>query len=127
MLQTFLSNLRQISSNDKGFSRRRHPRRGSDRCVAVIFGQSFPVQDWSPGGICITADDRMFGMAQDVELTVKFRLRNTIIDIRHRAKVVRKSSERVAFQFEPLTQTIRRGFQQVIDDQLAREFANSQV
>ncbi len=127
MLQTFLSTLRHISSNDKGFSRRRHPRRASDRCVAVVFGQSFPVQDWSPGGILITADDRMFGMAQDVEITVKFRLRNTIVDIRHRAKVIRKSSERVAFQFEPLTQTIRRGFQQVIDDQLAREFANSQV
>lgn len=127
MLQTFLSSLRSMSSNDKEASRRRHPRRKVDRCVAVICGQAFPVEDWSPGGVQIAADDRLFSTNQDMELTIKFKLRNTILDIAHRGRVVRKSNQKVAFEFDPLPQSIRRAFQQVIDDQVAREFANSQA
>ena len=127
MLQTFLSSLRSMSSNDKDATRRRHPRRASDRCVAVICGQPFPVEDWSPGGLLIAADERLFSMGQDMEFTVKFKLRNAILDIAHRGRVVRKTNQKVAFEFEALPQTVRHAFQQVIDDQVAREFANSQA
>lgn len=127
MLQTFLSSLRSRGSNDAAASRRRHPRRRADRCVAVICGQSFPVEDWSPGGLHIMADDRLFSIGQDIDLTVKFKLRNAILDINHRGRVVRKANRKVAFEFEPLPQAVRRAFQQVIDDQVAREFANSQA
>ena len=116
-----------MSSNDKDATRRRHPRRKSDRCVAVICGQTFPVEDWSPGGLQIAADDRLFSMGQDIDFTVKFKLRNTILDVNHRGRVVRKTNQKVAFEFEALPQAIRRAFQQVIDDQVAREFANSQA
>ncbi len=127
MLQTLLSSLKSTTSNDATSTKRRHPRRTDDRCVVVIYGQTFPIENWSAGGLQLVADDRMFGTNQHIEFTLKFKLRNTIIDIKHYGHIVRKGHERVAVQFEPLTQTIRRYFQQVIDDHNAGEFANSQV
>lgn len=127
MLQALLSRLRASGSNDAEISRRKDVRRKSDRCVAVICDQAFPVEDWSPGGLLIAADERLFSLGRDMDLTVKFKLRNTILEVNHRGRVARKTSQKVAFEFEPLPQTIRRAFQQVIDDQVAREFANSQA
>ena len=129
MLQTLLSSLKGEASNDAQAlsTNRRHPRRTVDRCVAVIHGRTFPVENWSLGGILIAADDRLFGKDQDIELTVKFRLRNTIIDVTLNGHVVRKSTGKIAVRFEPLSQFIRRRFQQVIDDSVAAEFANSQI
>jgi len=127
MLQTLLSSLKNNSSNDTEATRRRHPRRASDRCVVVIHGQTFPIENWSAGGLALVADDRLFGAHQQIEFTLKFKLRNTIIDVNHRGTVIRKGHHKVALEFEPLSQTIRRKFQQVIDDHNAGEFANSQV
>ena len=127
MLQTLLSTLRNSTSNDQTPTRRAHARRACDRCISVIMGRSFPVTNWSPGGVLITADDRLFTTGQDIEVKLKFKLRNTIIDIDHRGHVLRKGNGQVVVQFEPLTQTIRRMFQQVVDDYVAREFANSQA
>lgn len=127
MLQTLLSSLKTSTSNDADSSRRRSPRRKSDRCVVVIHGQTFPIDNWSAGGLQLMADDRMFGSGQHIEFTLKFKLRNTIIDINHYGYVVRKERQKVAIEFEPLTQTIRRMFQQVIDDRNADDFANSQA
>ena len=78
-------------------------------------------------GLLITGDDRLFAVGQDVEFTLKFKLRNTILNIQHRGHIVRKTPLKVALEFEPVTQTIQRHFQQVIDDSLAREFASSQA
>ena len=127
MLNTLLSSLKNSTSNDSVTTKRRHPRRVSDRCVVVIYGQTFPIENWSAGGLLLDADDRMFGTNQHIEFTLKFKLRNTIIDINHVGNVIRKGHGKVAIEFEPLTQTIRRMFQQVIDDHAAREFADSQV
>ncbi len=127
MLQSLISTLRSGTSNDIGTTKRRHPRRSVDRCVVVIHGQTFPVENWSLGGVLLHGDERLFGKAQDLDVTVKFKLRNSIIDITHRAHVVRKANGKIALEFEPLNQTISRKFQQVIDDYVAREFANSQI
>ncbi len=128
MLQTLLSSLKTgTSNNDEQETKRSHPRRDVDRCVAVIHGRTFPVKDWSLGGVLIQADERLFGKEQDIDLTVKFKLRNNIIDVSHKGVVVRKSNGKVAVQFEPLSQTISRQFQQVIDDYVAGQFASSQV
>lgn len=127
MLQTLLSALRHNTSNDEVVTRRSFPRRTGDSCVSVIMGRTFPVTDWSPGGVLITADDRLFSDGQDIEVKLKFRLRNTIVDIDHRGHVVRKAQNKVAFQFDPLPQKTQRLFQQVVDDSVAQEFANSQI
>ncbi len=122
MLQNFLSVLRAQTSNDKTPSRRRHPRRECDRCVAVIHGQTFPVQDWSLGGVQISGDERLFSVGRDIDVTLKFKLRGNIIDVPVAASIVRKGNARISMAFQPLTQNIRRSFQQVIDDYVAREF-----
>ena len=127
MLQTLISSLKAGTSNDRSEPNRRHPRRDVDRCVAVIHGRTFPVENWSLGGVLLQADDRLFGKEQDIDFTVKFKLRNNLLDVNHRGTVVRKSAGKVAIRFEPLSQTINRQFQQVIDDYVAGEFANSQA
>lgn len=127
MLQNLIAALKSNSSNDVNTTRRRHPRRANDRCVVVIYGHTFPVEDWSFGGVQLAGDDRLFGSTQTLDFTLKFKVRNTILDVHHRGRVVRKGHGRVALEFEPLTQTIRQGFQRVIDDAIASEFAESQV
>lgn len=127
MLQNLIAALKSNSSNDIATTRRRYPRRTSDRCVVVIYGHTFPVEDWSFGGVQLTGDDRLFGASQTLDFTLKFKVRNTILDVHHRGRVVRKGNGKVALEFEPLTQTIRQGFQRVIDDAVASEFAESQA
>lgn len=127
MFSNFLAGLRSATSNDADETRRSSPRRGADRCVAVVCGQTFPVENWSFGGLLLSADERLFGAGQEIEIGLKFKLRNTIVDVAHRGQVVRKSPSKVAIRFEPLEKTIRRAFQQVIDDAVASEFATSQI
>jgi hypothetical protein len=126
MFDTFLAGLRSITSNDATQTRRKTPRRANDRCVAVVNGQTFPVENWSFGGILLVADGRLFGTGSDIEIALKFKLHNTIIDVTQRGRVIRKANEKIAIEFESLGQTIRRSFQQVIDDSVASEFAMSQ-
>lgn len=127
MLNTLISALKSNASNDASATRRRHPRREVDQCVAVVHGQTFPIENWSQSGVLIGADERLFSPGGKMDMTLKFRLRNTIIDVPHQGVVVRRTKGRVAFQFGPLTLHIRRRFQQVVDDYAAREFANSQA
>lgn len=127
MFSSFLAGLRATTSNDSTETQRRYPRRGNDRCVVVIHGQTFPVENWSFGGVLLGADERLFGTTQDIDVTLKFKLRNTILDVPLRGRVVRKISGKIAVQFEPLDKTIRRAFQQVLDDANASDFATSQI
>lgn len=127
MFSSFLASLRATTSNDSTETQRRHPRRGNDRCVVVIHGQTFPVENWSFGGVLLGADERLFGTTQDINITLKFKLRNAILDVPHRGRVVRKTNGKVAIEFEALDKTIRRAFQQVLDDANASEFATSQI
>lgn len=126
MLKALLSTLRNKTVNDPYSTRRSFPRRDCDRCVSVILGKTFPVENWSPGGVLIYADERLFGVNNDVELTLKFKLRNAIVDVKHQGHIIRKGNGKVAIEFEPLSKMIRNAFQQVIDDHVAREFARSQ-
>jgi hypothetical protein len=127
MFSSFLASLRATTSNDSTETQRRHPRRGNDRCVVVIHGQTFPVENWSFGGVLLGADERLFGTTQDIGITLKFKLRNTILDVPHRGRVIRKTNGKVAIEFEALDKTIRRAFQQVLDDANASDFATSQI
>jgi hypothetical protein len=127
MFSSFLASLRATTSNDSSETQRRHPRRGNDRCVVVIHGQTFPVENWSFGGVLLGADERLFGTTQDIDITLKFKLHNAILDVPHRGRVVRKTNGKVAIEFEALDKTIRRAFQQVLDDANASEFASSQI
>lgn len=127
MFGRLFSSLKDEPVSADPSARRRHNRRECDKCVTVINGKTYPVENWSLGGIMIQADERLFSSEDEVNMTLKFRLREDIIDVNHIAKVVRKSKNKVAFQFKPLTQQIRTNFQNVVDDYVASQFAASQT
>lgn len=132
MLQTIMSALsfKKSYSSDGGdgfSSRRSHPRRTCDQCIGFINGKAHPILDWSPGGVKVFGDPRPIALGDEMEVEMKFHLRESLIQIKHKARVVRKMSESFSLQFEPLSQDIRKTFQNVIDDFNAREFAGSQA
>ena len=129
MFETLLSKLKgePIPAQQDNIARRRFERRNADHCVGVIEGKTYPVENWSPGGVLIYGDSRPFALKDEIDVTIKFRLRNDVIDVPHKAKVIRKSHDKVAFEFFPLTQQIKKSFQSVVDDYLAAEFADSQL
>lgn len=122
-----LSNILGSRKYQEPLTRRRHTRREKDRCVTMIGDNMFPVIDWSLGGVQIACDDKRFGLGDTAEVALKFQLRDDIIEVPHKATVVRKNKGRVAFAFEPLTRDIRKRFQMVVDDFMAREFVDSQT
>ena len=115
------------SEDDDVISRRQYARREADHCICEIEGKSFPVQNWSQGGALIYGDDRTFGAGQLVNVNMKFKLRNMIIDIKHKATILRKTNGYIAMQYMPLTDLVKTKFQQVVDDCIAGEFAGSQA
>jgi hypothetical protein len=122
--------MAKLSSDPSDFDpaiRRAHIRREADHCVSVIEGKTYPVENWSPGGVLIHGDSREFGVNDEVDFTIKFKLRDDVIDVPHKAKVIRKSRDKVAFEFLPLTDQIKKSFLSVVDDYMAREFTESQV
>lgn len=127
MIRQVLSNIKSNTSNDQAKTRRRHSRRHCDRVVASIAGTMYPVADWSLGGLLINGDGRMFTNDQQLDITLKFKLRNDILDIPHKVRVVRRNRDKIGFEFMPLTTKIRKGFQQVVDDYVAQRFADSQM
>lgn len=127
MFDILLSSLRNLGGANDAASKRRFARRDNDHCVSMIGEKIYPVENWSLGGFLIYADSKRFALKDEIDVTLKFKLQNTVMDLQHKAKVVRKTYDHVAFEFEPLSQTIKKGFQSVIDDFVTAEFANSQL
>ncbi|MFN3700104.1 MAG: PilZ domain-containing protein [Alphaproteobacteria bacterium] len=127
MLSGILEMLRPEKAVTQPVSNRRHERRKSDKCVSLINGKMLPVVDWSFGGAQIACDERIYALGDTLDVALKFQLRDDIVDIQHKARIVRKNRSRIAVEFEPLTREIRERFQSVIDDYITREFADSQM
>lgn len=126
MFKELIDNLIISASNDDIDSRRTHERRTSDSCIAVINGKSYPVQNWSQGGILLTGDPREFDTNEIKDVAMKFKVENQIVDIEHQGRILRKGGNDFVIQFSPLTKDIDKKFQYIIDDDNARQFANSQ-
>ncbi len=124
---TILGNTETDEFSDTPLSRRAFPRRAADKCVGVVNGQSVPVIDWSPGGAKVLADTRPYAVGEAVDVTLKFQFADQMINVNHRAQVVRKSAETFSLQFAPLTAEIRKTFQHVIDNFNTEEFVASQA
>ena len=114
-------------SNESIETNREHTRRSCDICVGVVNGITVPVENWSTGGVLLSCDEKSYGLGNVLDVTMKFKVSNDIIDVPTKAKVVRKSNGHVALRFENVTKNIKNGFQKVIDDFSASEFANSQM
>jgi hypothetical protein len=127
MFANIFSSLKAENNNSEFSARRKYTRRTSDQCISVINGQSYPIENWSLGGLVIQGDERTFGVNDHIPITMKFKLSQKIIDIPHTARVVRKSRNKIAFEFAPLNRAIQNNFQTVIDDYVASQFAASQT
>lgn len=127
MFGAFFSGLKAENTNEQFSTRRRFSRRSCDSSVVIINGQIYPVENWSMGGVSINSDTRQFGIDDSFDVTLKFKLSERVIDLPHTARVVRKNSQRVGFEFAPLTSAVRKGLQSVVDDYVTARFAESQL
>ncbi len=127
MFGKFFKKLKANNNNQNFATRRRFSRRSCDSSVAIIDGQIYPVENWSMGGIAINGDAREFGVNDTVYMTIKFKLSSHVLGLSHKARVVRKTTHRVAFEFAPLTNNFRKGLQSVVDDYVSSRFAESQL
>lgn len=125
MFEKFFASLNAGNNNEPESIRRSHPRREMDQCVTVINGNIYPVQNWSMGGVLIRADDRLFGVNDEIAMTIKFKLNDRVTDVTHVGRVLRKNAGQVAFQFAPLTRKTRNDFQHVVNDYATSQFADS--
>jgi hypothetical protein len=127
MLSNILKKLQASVSNDDAGNRRASPRRVMDHCVGVVDGKTFPIVDWSNGGVLLTGDGKTIGLEDAKDVTLKFKLTDEVMSVQHRGRVIRKTKDKFAIRFEPLPRDIAHQFQQVIDDYVTREFASSQA
>jgi len=127
MFGSLFAGLKAQNTNEQFSTRRRFSRRHCDNCVVIINGQIYPIDNWSMGGLAINADAREFGVDDTIDVTMKFKLSDNVIDLPHKARVVRKTPHGIGFEFEPLTDNVRRGFQNVVDDYVSSKFAESQL
>ena len=126
MFRSLFAGLKAQNNNEQFSTRRRFTRRACDNSVVIINGQIYPVENWSMGGVAINADAREFGVDDVLDVTMKFKLSEDVIDLPHQARVVRKTPHGVGFEFTPLTDNVRKGFQNVVDDYVSSKFAESQ-
>ena len=126
MFGRLFASLKAENNNEPESARRRYARRECDTCVSIINGKTYPVENWSLGGVLVSADEREFGVDEDVQVTMKFKLRDDVLDVPHAGRVVRKAQNKIALEFKPLSKQIRGNFQNVVDDFVASQFAASQ-
>ena len=131
MFGKFMTALGLSSAQDDDGSdvsaRRAYPRREQDKCVGVVDGRTLPVLDWSPGGLRVFADTRTVAVGTEVDVVLKFQIQNELINVNHRAQIVRKAQDSYAMQFLPLSNDLRSAFSQIIDRFNVDEFATSQA
>jgi len=126
MFQTLIDALKFKISNDDQDTRRAHERHTGGKCVGIIDGVSYPVENWSKGGALLMGDDRQFGVNDIKDVTLRFKLSDRVIDILQTGHVLRKGRDKFVMQFAPLTQNIDRQFNSIVDDYMAQEFMRSQ-
>lgn len=126
MLNTILETLRLKTSNDDQDTRRAHERHTDSSCIGIIDGVSYPIENWSKGGIAFIGDDRQFSLADLKDVTMRFKLADRVVDVLHKGHILRKRGDKFVLQFSPLTQNIERQFNHVINDYVTQEFASSQ-
>jgi len=98
-----------------------------NKSSCLISGQSYPILDWSMGGIQIDVSNFPYKLQDRIDLILKFELSISILDIPCRAKVVRKNSNHVGLKFEATSKHRREELFRVVDYNVANEFALSQT
>tara|TARA_B100000745_G_scaffold295296_1_gene239230 strand:+ start:227 stop:589 length:363 start_codon:yes stop_codon:yes gene_type:complete len=111
--------LKKVSNDDDPSRRRRYVRRDQDVCVLEINGQTYPVKDWSMGGALIETYDKTTNIGDTVDFTIKFKLKDRVLEVPHSAQIVRKNKNYTALRFEALPGETRAVFDDIVKDAIA--------
>lgn len=114
-MSDFKANLIQTANDNKSVQRRRFPRRNNDVCMVNVDGHPFPVVDWSLCGVLFEGDDRLFSAGQTVQMVLRFKVNDTIEDVKIIGEIVRKNARYVATQFKQIPSKVEQALHRVID------------
>jgi len=95
--------------------RRAFDRRIQDVCMVNVDGHPFPVKDWSQGGVLFNADSRPFAEGQHINMILRFKVGNTIEDIKISGEIIRKKGNDIAAKFQAITDYEMTQFDRVIE------------
>ncbi len=102
--------------NDVATNAQRAQRRDVDISICEIDGTVYPVTNWSASGILLAGDERLFAKGEAVEMKLRFRLSDRILEIPHTGTVMRKAKGGFAVHFDPLPAEAAQNFSAVIAD-----------
>ena len=120
---TLMRHMKAHVGNDTADAMKRADRRTVDVSICEIDGTVYPVTNWSASGILLAGDERLFAKGESVDIKLRFRLSDRILEIPHTATVARKLKGGVALHFDPLPDEASRNFSAVIDDYNAQATA----
>ncbi len=130
MLNTLLTKLGlgDGSNNLDVDARRRHIRLNGLRADVEMGQQSFPVRDWSQGGVFFeTLPDSRLVEGDRLVATIRFRFPHETIAVQRELRVVRTARRGVAAEFAPMSNDDRKQFDRILDNYHAESFLASQV
>jgi len=112
MWKKILKSFDMKSNDNNDISRRRFPRRAMDTCAISVNGTTYPIKDWSQTGALFQADGRQFTNNTTMDVTMKFRMVDRIIEIPVHARTIRCGTTQVAIEFLDVTHEIKSALQQ---------------
>lgn len=127
MFERLLSGLHAKTANDTLAMRRRFQRYEGRKCEIDINGKTYPVENWSEGGILFANNDRIFNAGLEIQMTVRFKVRDAVLSLDHKGRVIWKGYNKTAVEFTSSSKQTHQSFQQIIDDRVASEFVDSQA
>lgn len=127
MFERLLSGLNSKTANDMSEQRRRFQRYEGEKCEIDINGKTYQVENWSEGGVLFTDKGRIFEVGLEIQMSIKFKIRNTILSFDHKGQVIWKNCNKTVVEFVSSTKQTQQSFQQIIDDHVVSEFSDSQI
>lgn len=113
---TLFRHMKAHVGNDVATNLQRAARRDVDISICEIDGTVYPVTNWSASGILLAGDERLFAKGETVEMKLRFRLSDRILEIPHTGTVMRKGKGAFAVHFDPLPAEASQGFSDVVAD-----------
>ncbi len=111
-----MRHLKTQVGNDIAAPVSRAERRTVDVSICEIDGTVYPVTNWSASGVLLSGDDRLFAKGEKVEMKLRFRLSDRIVEIPHTGTIARKGKGMFALHFDPLPDQAREQFTAIVAD-----------
>jgi hypothetical protein len=115
-MKKVIDTLSQARNDNVDVQRRRFQRRSTDTCMINVEGHPYPVKDWSLSGVLFEADSRLFSEGQHIPMVLRFKLGQSVADVKIMGHVVRKNGHFIATQFDQLSSEAQQTLHRVIDE-----------